>query len=315
MTNESLFAKFGATSSETYKENKPEDRAYTDRYNYLTQNVRLAKPPENVMSRYRLIPWPEKGYFAEQARLHFQLGLEKHATACYAMLGQPCPACQQNRALLTAGHKEAAALYMPKTYHLCWVIDRAQPELDPQIWAIPDTTIQTIRGAMKDMETNAIRSIDSIFDGHDIMFVKRKKTPTDRFQTINDIQLSHNPSPLGTEAQMIHWLQYVQDRPFKEIMSYMPLDKLKAIIEGRDISDVPAAEEGAGETTTYAAPPAQQAPPTLEEVVAGTSVTPSAPVAQPAAPAAVVPPAPATAAPALDIEQLREQLKARTKKS
>lgn len=283
----SQFADFQSTSSDTYAAKDPNIREFTDRAAPF-KDVAILNPKKEVRSHVRLIPWPGLGYFARQVRMHFGVGPDKVTFPCLCMLGEgvSCPSCVKARYYYGLGDKKMGGIFNSKVRHLCWVIDRNEPEKGPQLWQIPDQTINSIRSMMLDPRTGAVRSVDHIENGFDLFFVKRAETAQSPYLTINDIQLDFNPSALGTQEQLYLWFDYIRNHPFESLPNYPTRERVNELVDATDGS---GADDAFVPPTTTAQAAASATPGALSQ--AATNFQYPAPVQQPSGYPAV-PPAP-----------------------
>lgn len=331
-------SQFQATNNNAFDQNPPDTRAFSDRTGFLKAECKLKefRPKENEQSHVRLIPWPGVGYFAQKVALHYGIGVEKQTICCRMMLGptETCMLCKQSRRFYAMGNKNLGYDWAAKQRHAVIVIDRNNMQLGPMIWTIAESTIQAIRTAIKDPISNAVRAIDDLAAGYDIVFKKRKKNDKAPYATIEDIFIANNPTPLGTEEQLKQWLPMVVESPLSQILHFLSDDEIRAVSGLTSDGELPpeAPAQLPVDNTPVAAPPAgfsapagfqYSPPPAQAQAPVQTAQFGPVPGAVPPgfgpAPGATPPvnPIPAVIAPAssnaLDLEALRAQIEGHVK--
>lgn len=255
MSLTSQYSDFQSTNDSGFKNNNPESRGFSNKITYLNTNIPLFKPEKDVKQRVRFFPQPKEGYFAKHVLIHFGLNAEGNSLICPTTVGRnDCPLCAKNKLLYNeakqlelAGNKLAAETKMKeakglraKKYNITYMIDRNAEEIGPQVWSIPDTTVTGIRNLMTDPETNALLSIDDLFAGRDVFFVKGKLEPTSMFETINKIQLGTKDIPLSEgdksfeqlSARTKGWLDFIKANSIASILNVVSAPEMERIAFG-----------------------------------------------------------------------------------
>lgn len=231
------------STKESLIANDPKAKRVGNKFFYLKSDVPVFSPPLDKKQKVRIMPIPKSGgYFAHHVRVHFNVGPNKESTACPFMRNEKCPACVYARELFSSQDKDTKELakdYMAKTYHLAYVIDRANPEKGPQIWSFSTTTLQELHGLCTDPDDGTHRPIDSIESGFDVYFTKGKETDKAQYNTINGIVLSGSSSKLGDSRELEDsWIEYIVDHPIDLLLNYMPSATIEAHVRGLDPGDV-----------------------------------------------------------------------------
>lgn len=328
MSNMDFLSEFGSVTAETKTYNNPDVREYSDRTNWISKDIRLAKPKENVDCRYRLIATPgSPPLFSRQVSLHYKVGTAQNAVSCSVMQGKECKLCQNSRELYATGQKDAGYERAAKIYHLLWVIDRADPSVGPMIWQVPQTTIQAIWNLMEDRATKAILPVNDLLVGFDLFFVRKKNQGN--FLTVQNLIFDREKSPLCTDNEtMIKWLGHIkQFTPLDPFLTFMSLeDQAKAVeSEYSDTGEPDGFEAGranpapAGVPAVGLAPMSTSPPSAAESAVTqtATTVTPT-PDIDPAFGAVTAPPESVQSTPAptegkVTLDNLKELLANRNK--
>lgn len=321
----SEFGDFQATNQSAYVVNQPTGSTYSDRFNWFKSDIKIANPQKNEQQQYRIVPWPNQGYFAVEVRLHQGLGSEKNSCPCPCMLGpdQKCPLCKASRQAYNSGNQEMGRAFGGKARYLMWIIDRKHPELGPQLWQIPQQTLESIRSQMVDPRTGAVMAIDHLDAGYDVFFKKRPETPASPFNTINDIILDKQPSALGSKEDAGPWIAYIRSHSNLADILNFPEPNVMEALAGIDAFDPEGGDGFPSDTEAPMATPPQVDQAALQQALQQQTAAPEAavpPTPTPVnpAPAPVAPPAPAvSSAPApvnaakVDMDSIRAKLAAK----
>lgn len=319
MSLDSEFADFGGTNAVTFEKNDAREREYVDKRSFLKTNIPTLLIPSKEPCHVRLIPWPGFNYFAKKCSVHFQIGPEKNSYPCLKMLGDEhvCPICKASRIAYSAGNKELGGALKATQRHLLIVIDRKNPEKGPMILQWSDTAVDDLRNRINDPITKAPRPIDHILHGFDIMFTKRQKEKNSKFETIEDMFVANQSTPLGDSEQQIRtWLEYTRATfgvEFLSLFDFKTADELEAVLNGS--SDIPGLKQAVGDSDPFANAFGQQSNPAPAPVQVSVSSlfpqaaqVPAAPVTEvPVAPVQTVPPPAPKEVPVAPVQTVPEQ--------
>lgn len=322
MSIDSEFADFAGTNAATFEKHDAREREYVDKRSFLKPNIPTLLIPANEALHVRLIPWPGFNYFAKKCSVHFQIGAEKNSYPCLKMLGDEvtCPICKASRIAYSSGNKDLGGALRATQRHLLIAINRNDLEKGPMILQWSDTAVEDLRNRINDPITKAPRPVDSIMNGYDVMFTKRKKEKNSKFETIEDMFVANQSTPLSdNEQQMRNWLEYVRKTfgvEFLELFDFKSADELEAVLVGSTnlaglqqelgSSDPFANAFGTNQVPTNPAPAPTQNQVPLSALFGQPAQVPQAPTQQvpqapaqeiPAVPTQAVPPAPVQAVP------------------
>lgn len=166
-----------------------------------------------------------------QIHLHYGVGPDRGSYLCLdKMLGKPCSVCDARHDMDEDEKNEIRV----SARNVCWIVDRKNEKLGPQVWSMPGSVAKDIANRSKSRDGNPL-PIDSPQDGYDVTF---NKEGTDIKTKYTSIDVDREPSYLNQdEAIEKKWLQYIVDNPLPEVLEYYESDYIEKVLFGAGKSE------------------------------------------------------------------------------
>lgn len=175
----------------------------------------------------RILPptWDDPDHYGIDVYVHYGIGPDRASVLCLQnMRDQPCPLCEARGRAERAGDEDLVGQLKPSKRVLVWVLDRKDEQKGPQVWAMPWTLDRDICKISRDKRTGEVFMVDHPDEGYDITFEREGEPPAVKYV---GLQLSRRPSSVPQEA-----LDYVEQHPVHETLSWRDYDDVKALYEG-----------------------------------------------------------------------------------
>jgi hypothetical protein len=232
----------------------------TGDWNRFTKPQHLIFKPKDGENCIRILPptWDRAEHYGLTVCVHYRVGPDGASVLCSRrMQNRRCPICDAALQIeKEGGDPEEAAALRPREATLVWLIDRAEEDKGPQLWAMPVTKVdQEIIKHSQNRQTKQYYVIDHPTDGFDIYFDKSGK---DIMTQYTGVSLANSSTPVDPL-----WLELIQEVPLPETLLWRSYEEVKALYDGG--MDDPAAPARPGRPVAAApqrqpAPGARQAP-------------------------------------------------------
>jgi hypothetical protein len=205
---------------------------------YIDAAVPMYKPKEGECC-IRLMPptWTEDkwgDYWNIDVWVHYGVGAKGGTYLCLdKMKNERCPVCE---AASEAADKDEARQFQPTLRAFCWVIDRNEEKLGPQVWSMPNSMFKEINSRMTDKKTGEVLIIDGREDednseGYDVIFTREgSKLNTD----YTGVEISRDPTSLHDDDRIAaRWMKYIRERPLPDLLQFYDADYIDKVLMGR----------------------------------------------------------------------------------
>jgi hypothetical protein len=175
--------------------------------------------------------WPDAEHWAHDTWIHNQIGPDNGRYFCLQkMLNQPCPLCDERRALQAAGETEAAKAIAAKRGACAWIINRDAEEDGPLLWFYGQTVDKEFASRCRNRKTGALYDIIDPEEGNDFFFKVDGKGTNTKY---SGFELDRDPTPLHErEKVMDRWLDFVEDNPVPDCFKFFDAEYLQNLITG-----------------------------------------------------------------------------------
>ena len=172
--------------------------------------------------------------YAYTVYVHYGIGPDDARYFCLnKMKNQPCPICEEYQRARRAGDEEYAKKLRPTTRALVWLIDRANEEDGPMLWAMPWSVDQEIARRVYDDVTKELLPIDDPFEGYDIMFSREGPSGKPQYMKYVGVDIARRPSPLFRNEEDIEAVaEYIIENPLPQTMIFYSYDHIKSVFDG-----------------------------------------------------------------------------------
>lgn len=223
-----------------YKKRSPEDmekrKNMTGDRDYFfdgTYEKYKAKDGDNAN---RVLPptWEDARHYGYDVFVHYNVGADNAAYLCLKkMKDQSCPICEEREEANADGDAEYAKQLKPSHLLLTLIIDRDAERSGPKLWTMPLRKVdQELITRAKDRTTGEYLWIDAIEEGHDFYYTYIPAANKNSFPDYKGIEISKNPTALGTDEQIDKWMAKVEDHPIPSILNYFDYDHIAKACSG-----------------------------------------------------------------------------------
>lgn len=186
-------------------------------------NIRILPPPPDIDQER----WGQN--WGIELWLHGGVGSDKSSYLCVdKMKGKPCALCERLRDL---DDEDLIDKLKAKKRILCFVIDRDDEGVGPQLFSMAWTLEKEISGRCIDKKTGEILYIDDPDEGYDVSFTREGKGKKTKY---GGEEIARESSPLcDNQKTQDKWLQFISDNPLPELLKYYDEDHLRKVFAGQ----------------------------------------------------------------------------------
>lgn len=182
----------------------------------------------------RILPptWRDYQGFAYTVFVHRNVGSDNSVYLCLAKhLREPCPICEEVRALDNDGDGEAGKQLYARKSSVMWVIDRNDQEKGPQLYTCGYTIEQDICDCCIDTRTGQTIDILHPDNGFDISFRRGNEKP---YPKTSGIVIDRDPSPIDDDQKwQDHYIKFIQNNPIPDVLEFYEYDHIYGVLHGR----------------------------------------------------------------------------------
>lgn len=191
--------------------------------------------PKNGDNTIRFLEptWEPHRYYGYEIWVHNGVGPDNGTYLCLnKMQRKQCPVCEASLEAKRSGEDDEAASLTSKKRFVCWILDRAERDANPQIYSMPWTVDRDIAALCKNRRTGKVLFIDHPDEGYDVSFTR--KTGADAKMTkYFGFQIDHDPSPLVDDDKKLDEIrEYITENPVPDQLRFYSYDHIKAALTG-----------------------------------------------------------------------------------
>ena len=248
----------------------------TNREGFIQSDFTTWAPKDGV-NKIRILPatWDDAEHYGLDVFVHYGIGPDNSSFVCPMKFdGSPCPVCEEREK--TTDEDMAKEMRATKRVAM-WIINRAEESKGPQVWCAPWTLDKDISSVSIDTETGEVVAIDHPDEGYDVHFTRSKKGGDATMVEYTGVMIARRASPIFDDEEVqADTLSFVTEHPIPSTLLLLDYEHIQRIFGG---ASGPAAEEGeapvsrkpsvrpkTGARTVAKEEPADDAPPTWEEV-------------------------------------------------
>lgn len=220
--------------------------------NYIKENGPRFFKPKAGDNFIRILPptWENHKHYAYPIKIHRGIGPDNQTYLCLRenelSPDKNCPVCEER---FKSPQKEADML-RAQTTSLVYLIDRANEDQGPVIWAMSNKSDMEIIAQSLEKRQQRYLPIVHPIDGYDVEFVRDGEGINTRYR---GFKISRTSSPVHDDADKLEeWLNYIDDNPLTEILQFYPAERIRSMFHGKAVMEqeetVPIREEMVRET-------------------------------------------------------------------
>jgi hypothetical protein len=160
--------------------------------------------------------------------VHYGVGPDEQSYLCLdKMKGEKCPVCEEKKRAEAEGDVEYAKTLGATKRVGCWVVDRADEETGPQLWAEPWTVDRDLSKLSEDRKSGEVLCLDDPEEGYDFDITRTGKGKKTKYL---GIKIARKPSPLcDDEDQQQEWLDFIVENPVPDCLNYFDYEYIKGV--------------------------------------------------------------------------------------
>ena len=190
------------------------------------------KPGDNFI---RILPntWEGSKHYALPIRIHRGIGPDNQTYLCLkendSAPEKNCPICEE-RYSGKLPQKDADML-RPQTVSLVYLIDRANEDQGPMIWAMSNKSDTEILAQSIEKRQQRYLPIAHPIDGYDIEFIRDGEGINTRYR---GFKVARTTSPVHDNGDKLEeWLNYIEEKPLPDILQFYPAERIKSMFHGK----------------------------------------------------------------------------------
>lgn len=190
-------------------------------------DIRIMPPPSDIDQER----WGQN--WGIELWLHSGVGSDKSSYLCIdKMERKPCALCERLRDL---DDEDLIDKLKAKKRILCYVIDREDENVGPQLFSMPWTLEKEISGRCIDKKTGEILYIDDPEEGFDVAFTREGKGKKTKY---GGEEIARDSTPLcDNQKTQDKWLQFITDNPLPDTLKYYDDEHLRKVFAGQKSRD------------------------------------------------------------------------------
>lgn len=201
---------------------------------YIKPKFKQWKPKEgkNII---RILPptWDNARHYGLDIYINFNIGPDNQSYLSLSKHGKgEDPIAEARREALSEGDKDFAKKLSFNQRILYWIIDRADEDEGPLLWAAPFTFDKSLSNLCIDEDTKEVVFIDDPVKGRDVRFYKEGQ----------GLKTTYDPSKMKVlKESTVHedegieneWLDFIAANPLPEVLNFYDYDHIKAQFDGQ----------------------------------------------------------------------------------
>lgn len=191
--------------------------------------------PKDGKNRIRILPptWDDARHYGLDIYCNYNIGPDNQSYLSLSKHGKgPDPLEEARREAQRDGDKELAKALSPNQRILYWIIDRADEDEGPLLWAAPFTFDRSLSNLCIDEDTKEVIFIDDPEKGRDVRFYKEGTGLLTKYDP-SKMKVLEAGVIVDDEGLENEWLDFVQDNPLPEVLNFYDYEHIKATFDGQ----------------------------------------------------------------------------------
>lgn len=209
-----------------------------------------AKEGDNLI---RILPptWDEHDHFGFDVWVHGYVGADNSTYICLAkQQGEHCPICEAAKEAKAAGEADEAKALYPQKKVCCWIIDRDDKKLNPQLWPMSWTMDRDVAALTFSKRSGKVLLIDHPEEGFDLTVKRQGQGLKTRYF---GLQLDRDCSPIADDQEdQDRIIEYIEENPIPTVFEAKSAEYLEKVLTGtaavkdKDLDDEEDEDKGKG---------------------------------------------------------------------
>lgn len=198
--------------------------------------------PKDGKNRIRILPCTWKGakHYGYDIFVNYSIGADNQKFLSLSKHGLGAdPLAEARQEAQKAGDKDFAKKLYPNQRILYWIIDRADEDEGPLLWAAPFTFDKSLSNLCIDEDTKDVMFIDDPATGRDVRFYKEGQGLLTKYDAAK-MKVLPESNIHEDEALENEWLDFIAENPLPEVLNFYKYDEIAAAFggaAGRDEDD------------------------------------------------------------------------------
>lgn len=191
--------------------------------------------PKDGKNRIRILPptWDDARHYGLDIFINYNIGPDNQSYLSLAKHGKgPDPLEEARREAQREGDKDLTKALSPNQRILYWIIDRADEDEGPLLWAAPFTFDRSLSNLCIDEDTKDVIFIDDPGKGRDVRFYKEGSGLTTKYDPSKMKVLEAGPI-VDDEGLENEWLDFIADNPLPEVLNFYEYEHIKDTFDGQ----------------------------------------------------------------------------------
>lgn len=191
--------------------------------------------PKDGKNRIRILPpsWDDARHYGLDIFVNYNIGPDNQS---YLSLGKhgkgPDPLEEARREAQRDGEEKLAKALSPNQRILYWIIDRADEDEGPLLWAAPFTFDRALSNLCIDEDTKDVMFIDDPETGRDVRFYKEGSGLMTKYEA-SKMKVLEPGVIVDDEGLENEWLDFIQENPLPEVLNFYDYEHIKATFDGQ----------------------------------------------------------------------------------
>ena len=164
--------------------------------------------------------------YSDEIYVHYGIGPNRASVLCPArMASMPCPICEERARAEKREDTEAVKELRSTRRYIAWVLDKkADGEVTPLLWAMPQTVESAIAKVSKDPQTGSRFYIDDPYEGYDVYFDVDGEGMQKKYI---GFQIARRPTSVDTKI-----LDFLSENLLQNVLVFRNYEEIKLLFEG-----------------------------------------------------------------------------------
>lgn len=191
--------------------------------------------PKDGKNLIRILPptWDDARHYGLDIFVNFNIGADNQSYLSLSKHDRGAdPLAEARREAQAEGDKVLAKALNPSQRILYWIIDRADEDEGPLLWAAPFTFDKSLSNLCIDEDTKEVIFIDDPAKGRDVRFYKEGTGLTTKYDPskMKVLKESNIHEDEGIEGD---WLDFIAENPLPEVLNFYEYDHIKGTFNGQ----------------------------------------------------------------------------------
>lgn len=219
--------------------------------------------PKDGKNLIRVLPptWEKARHYGLDIFVNFSIGADNQSYLSLSKHGKGAdPLEEARREAQKEGDKKLAQALNPTQRLLYWIIDRADEDAGPLLWAAPFTFDKSLANLCIDEDTKEVIYIDDPDTGRDVRFYKEGALLTTKYDP-SKMKILNESFISEDEGLQKEWLDFITENPLPEVLNFHDYDHISSVFDGQAGWKDEEAEAEPAPSRRRAAPNSEDEPP------------------------------------------------------